>query len=252
MIDITLHDLRIEIKFEKIFFDEQFYKRWSTFVDDKWGVFHTGKVLGFSEGMHFLSEDKSSIIYYWDFPPQYDAECYCVQRIVDTGPCTYCNGTKTMRKSKTKEMQMLVFSLQFLFNYEFEDRFPDPRNIETQSFDLCTMLMMYSGRIYPRLLNFIKSSDDTTLSVIERYMQTEMQRIDTYMWGRESMMTVNLNRDYFFLQVPGNGVWLELDKGERRGLRSFSLHNVDHTTDYFTLLIGIIALNTLYNNAHFK
>ena len=249
MIDITLQGNSIFVVFCTDFINEMFRKQWNNHKDERKGTFVVNNSsLGYHGCLKLISYDSQLIIYSWTLPQQKDVDCQCVQYPRVEGYCNYCNNAKKFRRIDFDDLDYFLDTINDLFNYEFEGRYPKPLGLKGQNFDLCSQMMAGTGRIYPQLLAFIKNCKEDIFQSFKSYILTEMERIHEYVWGKHSSLMITFERYTFQFNVPGNGIWLQLDNYERTGLRTFSLHNVDSDIDFFCLLIGVIAMNTFFQN----
>ncbi len=245
MIDIILKDLEMTITISRKIIDESFVRQYNNHKDEKKGVFNVNNnALGYNNCLTMNSFTDTAVFYSWKIPVQKEKPCHCVQFEPIERPCRECNDTKKVKGIKFSEVDDFLNTLNTLFS-EFLRRNPKPSELENQTFDLCGSMLAESGHIYPSLIEFINNCDEGILNEVDSYVSKEIERVNAHIWGRHSTLQINVERDYFLFYL-GGGTHLELDKDETRGLRTFSLHNVDYNIDFFILLIGVLALNTFY------
>ncbi len=245
MIDIILKELEITLIFSSSFINEGFRKQWNNHKDNKKGLFIVdNESLGYNSCLKLKSHSKENVIYTWQLPSQKEKPCHCVQFEPIERPCRQCNDTRKVIGTNFSDVNDFLNTLNSLFK-EFMLRYPNPAELDNQTFDLCGSMLAESGHIYPSLIEFINNCDEGILKEVDSYVSKEVERINAHIWGKHSSLQINVERNYFLFYL-GGGTHLELDKGETHGVRTFSLHNVDYNIEFFILLIGILALNTFY------
>ncbi len=250
MIDILLKGKTIVVIFSPLFINEGFRQQWNNHIhsSDEMKFVVDNEALGYNGCLKLQSFDTKKIIYHWKLPEQRDEDCQCVTYPrIGGGDCSYCNNKRKLKRINFDELDPFLNTIKDLFYYEFDGRFPNPVVLSEQSFDLCSLPLAEIGHIYPNLLNFLKNCKKTTLRKTNTYVCRDMERINKYIWGKHSTLDVRIGRNHFIFDLLSDGIWLELERSERNGLRSFSLHwKSENSMDFFVLLIGVIALNTFF------
>lgn len=250
MIDILLKGKTIIVIFSPLFINEGFRQQWNNHLHSNGEMKFVvdNEALGYNGCLKLQSFNKKEIIYYWELPEQRDEDCQCVKYPrVGNGGCSYCNNKKKLRRINFDELDPFLNTINDLFYYEFDGRFPEPILLTEQSFDLCSSPNAEIGHIYPNLLNFLKTCKESVLRKTNSYVSKEMERINKYIWGKYSTLDIRIERNHFIFDLLSDGIWLEMERNERKDLRCFSLHwKSQNSMDYFVLLSGIIALNTFF------
>ncbi len=215
----------MNFRFDPSFFDKDF-EALTHLSHDSYGPFKGAEILGFGNRIKLVTKTKSTILYQWEFPVE-------------------MKDGQLLRPDKN-EICQLYATIEWLFNYTFDDRFRNPDLTPNQSFSLYPMFEC-NGWIYPPLLKFLQYCPENLLKELNDYVSKETNRVYEYVWGKRDFLPTKIRNNSFYIKI--------LDSSDRnfcmgdrsyKGMKGFTNHNADNPLDCFCLLSGILALNTFF------